>query len=270
MLQFQIDQDKCIQCGECADDCIKQIIELAPEYPRIVPGGEEQCIKCQHCLTVCPTGAVSIFGIDPEDCLSIDNFPSPEQMDTLVRGRRSIRRYRQENVDQDTVKWLMEMAANAPTGVNDRSVLFTLVDDMTVMDSFRKRTYEALIRAESQGRLPERFAPYIPAWKQGMDVIYRGAPHMVVVSAPDTSHCPEADPFIALSYLELCAAAKGVGTTWCGLAKWCLFDVAPELGRELGIPDNHSSTYVMLFGNPDVTYHRAVKRDNLMLNRIDS
>lgn len=69
MLQLSVDQEKCIQCGECVRDCPYGIIQLAPEFPEVVPEKEEQCIRCQHCLAVCSTGALSIFGKDPKTVL---------------------------------------------------------------------------------------------------------------------------------------------------------------------------------------------------------
>ncbi|WP_018123190.1 nitroreductase family protein [Desulfovibrio oxyclinae] len=272
MLEFTIDQEKCTKCGECVADCPRSIIELEPEFPRIKDGGEEECIRCQHCLAICKPGALSILGTSPEDCLPLDGaLPTPEQMEALVRGRRSTRRYKKENVAPETVEWLMDMLAHAPTGVNNRRLLFTLVDDTETMDKIREEAFEGIRTAVQQGNLPERYAPFeqfIGAWEQGIDVPFRGAPHMIIASSPEDSPCPEADPFIALSYFELCAASKGVGTVWCGLGKYALFDIVPELGRKLGVPEDHKSVYVMLFGNPALKYHRTVKRDNTAVNRV--
>lgn len=272
MLEFSIDQEKCIQCGECAADCPRSIIELEPELPRIVPGKEEDCIRCQHCLAICPTEALSILGTTPEDCLPLDgNLPSPEHMETLVRGRRSTRRYKRENVDPETVNWLMDMLAHAPTGVNNRQLLFTLVDNVDTMDDIRKQALEGIRRKVQAGALPERYAAFeqfVAAWDNGIDIPFRGAPHMLIVSSPESSPCPEADPFIALSYFELCGATRNIGTVWCGLGKYALFDIVPELGRTLGVPEDHKSVYVMLFGNPALEYHRTVKRENNAVNRV--
>jgi len=62
MIQFRIDKERCIQCGECAEDCPVGVIGM-DEYP--VMTNEEGCYRCQHCLAVCPTAAVSILGRDP-------------------------------------------------------------------------------------------------------------------------------------------------------------------------------------------------------------
>ena len=59
---------------------------------------------------------------------------------------------------------------------------------------------------------------------------------MVIASALETVAAPIPDCFIALSYFDLFAQSLGVGTLWCGLAKWALCDLLPEMRKRLGIP----------------------------------
>jgi nitroreductase len=101
----------------------------------------------------------------------------------------------------------------------------------------------------------------VPLMEQGLDPIFRGAPHLLIASAAEGVPTREADVFIALSYFELLAASAGLGTTWCGLGKWAMVDLAPQLLRSVGVPENHDVVYLMLFGKPDVQYYRTVQRD---------
>lgn len=50
-----------------------------------------------------------------------------------MRGRRSIRHYRDENVEPVLLKNLPATVANAPTGVNRRDRTFTVIDDNVAM-----------------------------------------------------------------------------------------------------------------------------------------
>jgi hypothetical protein len=99
------------------------------------------------------------------------------------------------------------------------------------------------------------------AWDMGRDVIFRDAPHMLIASAPRGASSAEADPFIALSYFELMAASLGLGTVWCGYARWALQSVVPGMCRMLGIPPEPRSMYAVMFGYPDVRYARTVQRE---------
>ena len=64
------------------------------------------------------------------------------------------------------------------------------------------------------------------------------------------------------------AASLSLGTLWCGFARWALCDVAPETLRLLGIPENHRSMYVMLFGYPAVRYARTAQRGISGVRRV--
>jgi nitroreductase len=185
-------------------------------------------------------------------------------MINLVRGRRSVRRYRNENVDASLLQRLLDALSNAPSGVNRRDLTFSVIDDKAAMQRFRLRALNGLAEAAKAGGVPERFAylaQAVPAWfDEGVDMIFRGAPHMLVVSAGTQSVCPEEDVNLALAYFELMAQSAGLGTVWCGMAKMTL-EVVPALKKTLGLAPEHFY-YAMLFGLPSVHYCRTVQRDD--------
>lgn len=265
MLQFSIDQQKCTRCGQCVNDCVAGIIDMRDGYPVIAPEKESSCIECQHCLAVCPTGAVSILGKRAEDSVPVDGSPAdPKNVETLIMSRRSVRQYRDENLPPELMQKIFDVIGYAPTGVNFRQVLFTVVDDKNTMAKLRRTTMEGLAELMREGKLPpgrDYFNDCVRAWEEeGIDTIYRGAPHLVITSAPKDCPTPDADCLIALAYFELYAQSLGVGTVWNGLAKWTFTELLPELCGRLGIPDDHRLGYVMAFGLPEVRYHRTVQR----------
>jgi ferredoxin len=49
-------------------------------YPATNPKRVHHCIRCQHCLAVCPTGAASIFGVNPDTSLPLpESLPAPSR-----------------------------------------------------------------------------------------------------------------------------------------------------------------------------------------------
>jgi nitroreductase/NAD-dependent dihydropyrimidine dehydrogenase PreA subunit len=273
MLSFEIDQLKCTSCYQCALDCPAHVIAMDGAYPTVATQKEAGCFKCQHCLAVCPTGALSILGRKPEDSIPLaENLPSPDQLERLIKGRRSIRSFRKENLPQDLLLRLVETANCAPTGVNARQVLFTVVDDLQVMEKLRQETMRRLADLAREGKLPQGrdyFNDCIRAWEEdGVDTIYRGAPHLVIASAPRNCPTPEADCLIALSYFEIFAQSLGVGTVWEGMARWIFSDLIPELRVKLGVPEDHLIGYVMAFGRPAISYRRSVQHPPAMMSRV--
>lgn len=262
--KFEIDAELCTRCGLCVADCPMRIISQTDgEVPSVKPEKEAQCIHCQHCLAVCPSAALSIDGKRPEDSLPIEGLPGLEAMDRLVRSRRSIRRYKPEKVDPALLNQILASLGNVPTGTNSQQLTFHLIDDPETMDRFRKATMEALERADQEGRIPERLAVLRTAYqafaKHGADILFRGAPHMLVVSAPKNVATPHQDVALTLATFDLLAQSAGLGTVWSGFALYAM-ETAPELKSLLGLEQGRPY-YAMPFGYPAIRYARIVQRD---------
>lgn len=272
-LQFIVDESLCIGCGECAKDCPFSLLEMNEDIPAISKENEEVCLQCQHCLAVCSTGALSIMDKNPADSLPLAGaFAAPGQLSALMKGRRSVRRYQKLPVSSEEIAELLDTAAYAPTAVNNRQVLFTVIENPEVMEKISLATYAALQEKIDNGGLPKG-AEHIEEIVQeglrtGQDTIFRGAPHLLIASSPKTELAPDVDCLIALNYFELLAASMGIGTLWCGLAKWAMTMIAPEILTKLGVPGSHQIGYMMVFGRPDVTYHRTVQRGPALINRV--
>jgi nitroreductase/NAD-dependent dihydropyrimidine dehydrogenase PreA subunit len=271
MFNFRVDEVRCIQCGECAADCPAGVIAM-DGFPKFNEDGG--CFRCQHCLAICPTGAVSILGKDPDQSQPLaGTFPSPDQMEALIKGRRSVRRYSDEDVAPALIDEILDIVCYAPTGVNAQGVLFTVVKERTVMNALRQEVMGRLGRLKESGGLPDGFIGQYMGWavkvwsEEGRDIIFRGAPHLLVTSAPKESPCPGQDTLIALTTFQLMAHSHGLGTVWDGLFMMA-HSLCPELTGRLGIPDSHLVGYAMAFGKPAVTYQRTVQRGPAQVNVV--
>jgi len=273
MLDFKINQQTCTRCGLCVADCPARIISLSEDgYPIITLEKEGSCYKCQHCLAICPTGAVSILGLDPAaSSFLAGGYPDSDKLETLIKGRRSVRRYKDENLDPALFQKLLDVAWHAPTGVNSRQVRFTVLDSKDKVAQLREEVMAGLVRLIKENALPkgmEFFANFVRIWEEHqVDIIFRSAPHLLITSTPMSLPSPTPDCLIALSYFELFAQANGVGTLWNGLAKWAINDLLPQTRRLLDIPDDHLIGYAMVFGKPDVHYVRTVQHTPALIHR---
>ena len=154
---------------------------------------------------------------------------------------------------------LKSALAWTPTGCNYHRLFFRIISDRAEMDYFRSETskmLQLLIRAGIMRLIYPNFRRYLDEIMSGKDVIYRGAPHMIIAAVPKSAPCREADPWIALSYLDLYMQSLGLGSCWCGFAVHA-FKWNPRLRKELHLPSGYRIGGVLLFGWPDVTYARA-------------
>lgn len=269
-VDFIVDKSKCIKCGLCSEDCTMGIIKMN-DYPEMIEG-LLPCIECQHCFAVCPTGAISILGnvADDDDEKPLEVNLEYDELKKLVIKRRSIRRYKNENVDKNVINDLCKTALHAPTAKNNMKIHFSVVDDKTVLDKFREKVYAKLDEIALSG-FELAFLKMIVnnRKKTGKDKLFGGAPHMVVVSEPADTPFKSVDSFIALSYFDLLAHAKGLGTLWNGILTMLFNNVLPELKKDLQIPENNKIVYVMVFGKPAVNYPRIIKKDPKNINIIN-
>ena len=122
---FSVDASKCIRCGRCVAVCTGMVIEQDESgLPHMLPFerfGWRGCWRCEHCLAVCPVGAISIFGKTPEMSLPPAPAETGEYLERLVANRRSCRRYRDEDVNPAIIDRILTAMQNVPAGGNART-----------------------------------------------------------------------------------------------------------------------------------------------------
>ena len=265
--QFTVDKSKCVSCGRCVNVCPGGVLSMedgAPDIAEFEDFGWNGCWKCEHCLAVCPTGAVSIFGKRAEDCL-----PPPENaaavLDALIANRRSCRRYRQRNVERDVMDGMLTQLANAPNGGNKQQVEFTLLDNLSDTERFRRIAYRRMDELAAQGVYPRGFdAPSygdMKRWEATVrpDMLFCGAPHLLIPHAPLGSGEPVQDVLIAAAYFELLCASRRLGAVIMTFPLGALANM-PEVKALLKIPENHYAGVIIGFGYPEIKYARGACR----------
>ena len=230
----------------------------------MVDDGASKCYRCQHCLAICPHGAISILGRKPEASLALQgNLPTPLAMEALIRGRRSTRLYKEENLPREQIQEMLEIAAAAPTGRNSRCVRWVAIDEREKLAVFREKLLNGIDEKAAREELPpgrEGFANFPKAWRESRnDILFRGAPHFLVACVEKDAATPQVDAVIALSYFELLAHTRGVATVWDGLAYWAMTELVPEAREWLGIPENQLIGYCMAFGLPRIPFARTAQ-----------
>lgn len=58
MYQIDVDEEKCIGCGECVEVCPSDVYEIQDEKSVVV--NEEECVGCESCLDVCEQEAITL------------------------------------------------------------------------------------------------------------------------------------------------------------------------------------------------------------------
>ena len=257
---IQVNPERCAKCGACIRDCIVEILQPGEDgFPAVKPELEPYCLNCQHCLAVCPQGAIVCHGVTPQQCPAPGALPEPDRMFNLLRQRRSIRQFKDENLGPDVLVKLKSSLAWSPTGCNDHRLFFTVIGEKADMEFFRTETnrmLKLLIKSGIMRLIYPNYKRYLQEILNGRDMVFRNAPHMIVAATPKNAPCKEADPWIALSYFDLFAQTFGVGTCWCGFGVHA-FRWNAKMRRRLNLPRGYRIGAVLLFGKPAVSYPRV-------------
>lgn len=261
-----IDENKCKKDGLCVSECPVAIIHQKDKdgFPALVPGGEQVCLRCGHCVAVCPHGALSHEQIPIESCPAIEKnlIITEAQAIQFLRSRRSVRFFKDRPVEKEILQRLIEIARYAPTGSNSQMVEWTVFTDKEKIRNLAGLTVDWMKHVQKNdqnAKVPPFFPLIIAAWDFGMDVVLRDAPSVVIASAPAAAVSGMADVSLALSYLELAAQNMKIGTCWAGLIQMAIH-LWPPLKEAVGLPEGHIHQYAMMLGYAKPRYYRLPER----------
>jgi Fe-S-cluster-containing hydrogenase component 2 len=273
--KFEVDKSKCIKCRNCQKVCSGSVIEFDAEgYPYMKPFerfGWRGCWRCQHCLAVCPQGAISILGKKPEDSAPMPPAESGEWMEQLVKGRRTCRRFLNKNVDPQTIDSILSAMEAAPTGGNSQGVEYTVIDDKDRVKEIWKIAYDQMERDAKKHVYTKSFSDfYYSKMKESEkhvrkdDLLFCGAPHLFIAHEKCTGKWAEDSKVncnIATAYFELLCNAHGLGTAIMSYPAEVLNELSPEACEMLDIPKDHYTKLIVGFGYPEIPYARGVQKE---------
>ena len=180
------DYDKCNNDGICADVCQRKLIKLDAKTsrPESIPEAVELCINCGHCLAVCPTSAITVKGVSPENCrrISRKELPDYQQVDLLMRSRRSIRVYKDRPLDQKIIEQLLDTCRYAPSGSNTQPVHWIVASGRDRLDKLAQMVIDWM-----QQEVDER-SPV--AERMHLDVVVKGWKRRGSICWPPPTNSP--------------------------------------------------------------------------------
>ena len=273
--KFVVDKSKCIKCGKCIYVCSGMVLQFGkdgyPEMKDFERFGWRGCWRCEHCLAVCPKGAISIFGKKPEDSLPPPNDDMGEQMSRLLVNRRSCRRYLDKNVEPQIIDKILKALESAPTGGNSCNVEYTIIDDKDRVKAIRDIAYQDMEEKARNHIYTSSFSDfYYKKMKESEktvrngDLLFCGAPHLFIAHEKCVGKWADDSRVncdVATTYFELISNSYGLGTIIMSYPAEVLNELSSKAREMLNIPKDHYTKLIVGFGYPEIKYARGVQKE---------
>jgi nitroreductase/NAD-dependent dihydropyrimidine dehydrogenase PreA subunit len=266
---IEINRETCNKCGICAVECPRRIITLPDgDFPQILAVVEATCNACGHCVAVCPKGSLghrdSPLELSPKMLAGLT--VTPEQVEQLLKGRRSARVFRDKPVPRETIARLIDVARYAPTGHNAQEVEWLVIDNKEELECIEKLGIEWLqwvIKNFPKMAAESNMEEKLERQKLKHDAFLRGAPVLIVAHARKESLVSLAgiDSANALTFLDLAASSLGLATCWAGYV-YIMANTFPPVQEALALPEGHAAYGCLMLGYNKFKYHRIPCRKN--------
>ena len=280
-----VDRGTCSACGACVEVCPVGVFSMGPSGIGVEGAAGFGCIACAHCLMVCPSESIVVTGRDlaPGDLQELPTHGDPtpiDQVESLFRSRRSIRKFRDKEVPSGVMDRIIAAASTAPMGIlpwevgliafRNRTKVQALAGDTAqgyaaLLKFMDHRPVRFLMKLLMKRATFQRINGFILPLGRGIVDGHRKGQDRVLYDAPaallfnHSAYADTVDAVIACTYAMLAAEALGLGTCIIG----CLPPILArrkDLLKKYGIPEGQKPALMLILGYPDVKFRKGIKR----------
>jgi nitroreductase len=161
-----------------------------------------------------------------------------------INGRRSVREYSREPVDDALLRKLIESAIQAPSAINQQPWCFIVVKRPELLAEISAKAKTYMLKASLTA--PEHHIRDMLSDPK-FDIFYQ-APVLVVIATAEPTDWAVEDCALAAQNFMLAAHEAGLGTCWIGFAQHWLG--TPEGKAALGLPASCFPVAPIIVGHP--------------------
>ncbi len=186
---------------------------------------------------------------------------NPQELKSLIKSRRSIRKYLVKKVPDKIIDELIEVGTWAPSAMNRQPWEFVVITDKKVMKELSERVKELGLRDPALMKV----SIYADRFKSKEDRIFYDAPLLILITANRRHSFAKFDTGLAVMNMMLYARALGLGSCWIGFAN--KLNEAKEILKKLRIPEENELLAALVFGYPDES-PSSTREKPVILSRI--
>lgn len=275
---------RCNGCNACVKVCPMLVLELVDGLARPVPGREDKCFRCGHCVMVCAQDAMRVEGLERSDFVEAQPWGfDADAMGRFLQSRRSVRNFLDRPVDRAVLDRLLEMAATAPMGWPPHTTSAVVVTEKTEIRrllTVMRTGYAKMDRMTRNviGRAMFRLIAGKETWamlrdyilgltrdandlfdRTGQDKYLYHAPAVILFTGDRTGLSYDQNAVLVCQNAMLAAHALGLGSTMIGLVP-PIVERSSALRQRWGIGENQVVLAAIVVGHPAVKFVRVQRR----------
>jgi nitroreductase/Pyruvate/2-oxoacid:ferredoxin oxidoreductase delta subunit len=287
MVEITYNEELCKRCGLCAMTCTVAIPQQREKgtIPQVAEADLERCVCCGQCVAICPQGALSHSHF-PEGTVTpirSELLPTYDQTLELMRSRRSKRAYRDKMVEREVIEKVLEAARFAPSGHNEQSTEFVVVQDKKIIQEITALTAKGLARmampfryaigrmimrlvlgrrsAAYVGELAPELEGLVNLYHSGTDIILREPPVLILFCADSVGGTFAAtNANLAVHNAALAAETVGLGCFYPGFVVY-VSGRDDSIARLVGLPETHEIYGALAMGYPRLKFKKWPERN---------
>jgi nitroreductase/NAD-dependent dihydropyrimidine dehydrogenase PreA subunit len=288
IMMIRINQDLCTACGICGHVCPRHIpvtIENGDKKTTMIsPERIGLCMECGHCAAICPNQAIQVECLPEEKFAPVQKFDIDDnQLLSLLKQRRSVRRYKDKPVPREIIDRIIDAAHSAPTGTGRSTTGVIVIDNPKTLAIFSELVYELYEGLEKNLKNPiarifikrkagekrlrtlqEFVMPgmhwYIRWYRAGeSNEILRDCPALMLFHSPINEPVGAENCLIAAFHAILMAQVMSIGTCFNDLIPPACNRV-PEIRKLLGLPDDREVYASITMGYSKYKFKRIAPR----------
>lgn len=282
-VEVRIDREKCTKCGLCIEFCSSYLIKGEDGFPcaQSVDKTLFGCIQCGHCMMICPNNAIEILGedIDASHLRETGKSADFDSLNSLLLKRRSIRKYKKDEVPSDIIEKIINAAATSAVSIPPSEVKVLVFSGKEKMSELKEDVIEALrsftkmsnpfaltllrlFAGKTTYRMFKEFI--IPLCKEtiakhneGIDYLFYEAPAAMIFYGTELTD--KEDTILAASTATTAAESLGLGTCFIGTLG-AVFQMNKKLRQKYNIKNGEKIGTAFVLGYPDVKFNKGFQR----------
>jgi nitroreductase len=180
-----------------------------------------------------------------------------------IHGRRSVRAYTPQKLDQATIRTLLAAAVRAPTAIHEEPWAFVILQDADALKRLSDHAKRFFVEEMHRAHL-DRGGHTLAMFERPDFNIFYNAGTLIVICSKPIGPFVVADCWLAAENLMLAAFSMGLGTCVIGSAVSGLN--TPEIKDELGIPVEVSAIAPIIVGVPSGVSAVASRKEPQILS----